>query len=211
MKNPNRDIVSIVDAETGKNLFARPEKDENAPFPDAEYLSDLGRHFLAGVLKALPDIMPCLAPTINSYKRLVENFWAPVTVSWGHEHRSASIRLISPPSCPAAATRFEIRTPGADCNPHFALGAVLAAGLKGIEEKLELTLPPLSKGQETGGERLAADLKSATERFMSKDSWARVLLGDDFVDHFGGTRREEVRRWEEAVTDWEFKRYTETV
>jgi glutamine synthetase len=155
--------------------------------------------------------MPCLAPTINSYKRLVENFWAPVTVSWGYEHRSASIRLIAPPSCPAAATRFEIRTPGADCNAHFALGAVLAAGFKGIEDKMELTLAPLGKGEETGGQRLAADLKSATEAFMAKDSWARVLLGDDFVDHFGGTRKEEVRRWEEAVTDWEFKRYTETV
>ncbi|CRK27371.1 hypothetical protein BN1723_013953, partial [Verticillium longisporum] len=177
---------------------------------------DLGRHFLAGILEGLPDVMPLLAPTINSYKRLVENFWAPVTVSWGLEHRAASIRLIAPPTAKPGATRFEIRVSGADTNPHFVLAAVLALGWRGVEKKLEIPVPPLGKGEEVGsgsdqGVRLAKSLKEANDRFTRKESIAREVFGDDFVDHFGGTREHEIRLWEEAVTDWEMKRYIETV
>ncbi|KAK6351623.1 hypothetical protein TWF718_004778 [Orbilia javanica] len=203
--------VSIVDKETGKNLFAREEKDPNPPYPDVAYLSDLGRQFLAGVLEGLPYMMPLFAPTINSYKRLVENFWAPVTVSWGLEHRAASVRLITPPTASAKATRLEVRVPGADCNPHFALAAILACGYRGIEKKLQLTIPPLGKTQPSGCERLAKSLQAATTKFMETGGIAREVLGDAFVDHFGGTREHECRQWEEAVTDWETRRYMETV
>ncbi|KAI5291187.1 hypothetical protein KEM54_005971 [Ascosphaera aggregata] len=207
--------VSLVSSD-GTNMFYRGSADPNPPYPDVTYLSDLGRHFLAGVLDGLPDIMPILAPTINSYKRLVENFWAPVTVSWGLEHRAASIRLITPPTASPKGTRLEIRTPGADVNPHYVLAAVIALGWRGVEKKLKIPVPPLVKGENVGGgndqgERLAKSLKEATQRFMGKDSVAREVLGDDFVEHFGGTREHEVRLWEEAVTDWEVKRYIETV
>lgn len=207
--------VSVVDKD-GKNMFARETRDENAPFPDVAHLSDLGRHFLAGIIEGMPDVMPMLAPTINSYKRLVENFWAPVTVSWGLEHRAASIRLIAPPTSKPGATRFEIRVPGADANAYFVMAAILGLGWRGVEKKLELKLPPLGKGQSVGssedkGERLAKTLKEATDRFMAKDSIAREVFGDEFVDHFGGSRRHEIRLWDEAVTDWEVKRYIETV
>ncbi|EMD69050.1 hypothetical protein GGP41_004929 [Bipolaris sorokiniana] len=207
--------VSIVDAD-GKNLFYREEEDKNAPYSDIRYLSDLGRHFLAGLIDGLPDIMPILAPNVNSYKRLVENFWAPVTVSWGLEHRAASIRLISPPTSSPKATRFEVRVPGADTNPHFVLAAILALGWRGIEKKMEISIPPLGKGEDVGsesdkGERLAKSLKEATERFMRKESVAREVFGDQFVEHFGGTRQHEIRLWDEAVTDWEVRRYIETV
>ncbi|KAL0468876.1 hypothetical protein QR685DRAFT_318473 [Neurospora intermedia] len=207
--------ISLVDKD-GKNLLAREEVDPNAPYPDVAYLSDLGRHFLAGILEGLPDVMPMVAPTINSYKRLVENFWAPVTVSWGLEHRAASIRLIGPPGSKAGATRFEIRVPGADANPFYVLSAVLALGWRGVEKKLEIPCPPLGKGEQVGGvtdagARLAKSLKEATDRFMRKDSIAREVFGDEFVDHYGGTREHEIRLWDEAVTDWEMKRYIETV
>ncbi|KAJ5887724.1 Type-1 glutamine synthetase 2 [Penicillium taxi] len=207
--------ISLVDKD-GKNAFLRDTVDPSPPYPDVAHLSNLGRHFLAGVLVGLPDIMPLFAPTINSYKRLVENFWAPVTVSWGLEHRAASVRLITPPTASAKATRFEVRVPGADANPHFVLAAVLALGWRGVEKKLEIPVPPLTKGQDMGGAgdkgvRLAKSLKEAIATFMRPDSIAREVFGDAFVEHFGGTREHEVRLWEEAVTDWEVRRYIETV
>ncbi|KAF2130873.1 glutamine synthetase [Dothidotthia symphoricarpi CBS 119687] len=207
--------VSIVDKDS-TNLFARAEEDKDAAYPDIRFLSDMGRHFLAGLIDGLPDIMPILAPNVNSYKRLVENFWAPVTVSWGLEHRAASIRLIAPPTASAKATRFEVRVPGADTNPHFVLAAILALGWRGVEKKMEIAIPPLGKGEDVGGtadkgQRLAKSLKEATERFMRKESVAREVFGDEFVDHFGGTREHEVRLWDEAVTDWEVRRYIEAV
>ncbi|KAL2136566.1 hypothetical protein VTI74DRAFT_3111 [Chaetomium olivicolor] len=207
--------LSLVDGD-GKNLLYRGEQDPNPPYPDVAYLSDLGRHFLAGILDGLPDVMPMVAPTINSYKRLVENFWAPVTVSWGLEHRAASIRLITPPTSKPGATRFEIRVPGADANPHYVLAAILALGWRGVEKKLEIPCPPLGKGEDVGGStdmgvRLAKSLREANDRFTRSGSIAREVFGDDFVDHYGGTRDHEIRLWDEAVTDWEMRRYIETV
>ncbi|KAK0612405.1 hypothetical protein B0T17DRAFT_406265 [Bombardia bombarda] len=207
--------VSLVDKD-GRNLFFREQKDTNPKYADIANLSDLGRHFLAGLLEGLPDVMPLLAPTINSYKRLVENFWAPVTVSWGLEHRAASIRLIGPPTAKPGATRFEVRVPGADANPYFVMSAILALGWRGVEKKLEIPCPPLGKGEDAGGDndmgvRLAKSLREATDRFTRYGSVAREVFGDEFVDHFGGTREHEIRLWDEAVTDWEMRRYIETV
>ena len=198
--------VSIVD-KSGKNLFYRGSKDETSKYPDLAHLSDMGRHFLAGLLDGLPDVMPIVAPTVNSYKRLVENFWAPVTVSWGLEHRAASIRLIAPPTASSKATRFEVRVAGADANPFLVLSAILALGWRGVEKKMEIGVPPLGKGEDVGGAsdkgtRLAKSLKEATTQFMRKGSVAREVFGDDFVEHFGGTREHEIRLWDEAVTDW---------
>ncbi|KAK5988298.1 Type-1 glutamine synthetase 2 [Cladobotryum mycophilum] len=198
--------ISVVDKD-GKNLLARETVDENASWDDVKNLSDLGRHFLAGILLGLPDIMPLLAPNINSYKRLVENFWAPVTVSWGLEHRAASVRLIAPPLAKPSATRFEVRVPGADSNPHYVLAAILGCGWRGVEKKLEIPISPLPRGEDVGGSsdkgaRLAKNLREATARFMAKESIAREVFGDEFVEHFGGTREHELRLFDEVVTDW---------
>ncbi|KAL2821199.1 glutamine synthetase [Aspergillus granulosus] len=202
--------ISLCSLSSGKNLFARDVQDPDTTYPDAANLSDLGRHFLAGILSALRDIMPLFAPTINSYKRLVENYWAPVNISWGLEDRMASVRLITPPVCAPTATRFEVRIPGADMHPHYALSVLLMAGWRGVEKKLELSVPPLSAGGEEP-QRLPNTLEDAVRRFNAKGSIARELLGDEFVDFFTATREHELRVWREAVTDWEFKRYIETI
>ncbi len=198
--------VSLTDTE-GRNLFARPQPDADAPWPDVAHLSDFGRYFLAGLLNGLPDLMPLLAPTVNSYKRLIENYWAPVDVTWGLEHRLSSIRLIAPPVSKPSATRFEVRIPGADLHPHYALAAIVAAGWRGVQKQLPITVPPsatrlASKGAPVMAERLPNTLDHALTRFCAPGSIAREILGDDFVNFYTITRQHELRLYREAVTDW---------
>ncbi|KAI0345342.1 glutamine synthetase/guanido kinase [Trametopsis cervina] len=214
--------VSLRDS-NGKSLFAVSDSElksgrQGAANDDVKFLSQEGEWFLAGVLDGLPDIMPALVPTINGYKRLVggEAFWAPNAVTYGYDSRAASIRIISPPSVPPSATRLEVRVPGADMNPYFAMSAIFALGIRGIEKKLKLTGPPIGQlspeDKKTGKvQMLPQSLESATERMMQPNSIAREdgVLGNDFVDHFGGTRRHEVKVWNEAVTNWEVERYLE--
>ncbi|KAG6829637.1 hypothetical protein H0H92_003970 [Tricholoma furcatifolium] len=205
----------------GKNLFAVAESDrehgrKDAQYNDIRFMSPLGESFLAGVLDGLPDVMPMLVPTINGYKRLVggEAFWAPNAVTYGYDSRAASIRILAPPSVPPSATRLEVRVPGADMNPYFALSAIFLLGLRGIEKNLKLPCPPI--GQMTAEDKasgkvqmLPTSLEAATQRMMRPESIAREVFGNDFVDHYGGTRNHEVRLWNQAVTNWEVERYLE--
>ncbi|KAI0797596.1 hypothetical protein C8Q75DRAFT_9550 [Abortiporus biennis] len=215
--------VSLRNSE-GKSLFAVTEQDlknggrSDAAYDDTKFISQEAEWFLAGILDGLPDVMPMLVPTINGYKRLVggEAFWAPNAVTYGYDSRAASIRILSPPSIPSSATRMEVRVPGADMNPYFAMSAIFSLGMRGIEKKLKLPCPPISKmtteDKKTGKvQMLPASLESATERMMRVGSIAREpsVFGDDFVDHFGGTRQHEVKLWNEAVTNWEVERYLE--
>ena len=91
------------------------------------------------------------------------------------------------------------------------MAALLRLGLRGIEKKLDIPVPPLDSTatSDLKGERLPKTLGAATDKFMAKSSLAREVFGDDFVDHFGGTRQHEIRQFEEAVTDWELERYLE--
>ncbi|KAJ3243815.1 hypothetical protein HDU77_010250 [Chytriomyces hyalinus] len=176
-----------------------------------EHTSHVLNWFLAGVLEAMPSMHAIFAPTINSYKRLVENYWAPITVSYGVENRTASIRLITPPTAPPSATRLEIRVPGADMNPYLTVAAILAAGYDGIARRLPLPFPPAEvqaklEGGRSGEKRLARDLYQALEAMREEGSSARRVLGDAFVEHYVGTRLHEWRLWETAVTNWEVSR-----
>ena len=204
---------SLVD-DKGTNLFTNYENIDKglAQSNDPEsFVTDTLRYFVAGVLHGLPSMMAIFAPNINSYKRLVENYWAPVTVSYGFEHRQTSIRIISPPTCSKKATRIEVRVPGADVNPYLANAAILACGLYGIENKLDAPVP-LTGPRENASKnpRLARSLQDAVTKMMEPESLARKLLGDKFVEHYGATRLSEVKRWTTAVTDYEIKRYMET-
>lgn len=177
----------------------------------SEHVTSCMRSFLAGVLKGLPSVMACFAPTINSYKRLVENYWAPITVSYGIENRTSAVRIITPPTCSDSATRLEIRVPGADANPYLAVGAILACGFEGIHQGMKLELPASTGDNQTAGTRLARNLKEAIDEMEKEGSFARHVLGDAFVNHFAGTRKHEWRIWERAVTNWEMNRYIEVI
>ncbi|TFK42294.1 hypothetical protein BDQ12DRAFT_623350 [Crucibulum laeve] len=214
--------VSLRD-NSGKNIFAMSESElktgrKNAAYEDTKFFSQEGEWFLAGILDGIADVMPMVVPTINGYKRLVggEAFWAPNAVTYGYDSRAASIRIISPPSCPPAATRMEVRIPGADMNPYFALSAIFLLGLRGIEKKLPLISPPIShfspEDRKNGKVKmLPISLESATIQMMRPESIAREegMFGNEFVEHYGGTREHEVKLWNEAVTNWEVERYLE--
>jgi glutamine synthetase len=118
---------SLWNKDKTENLFYNAD--------DVNKMSDLHKHYLAGQLYCLPHILPMYAPTINSYKRLVEGAWAPTTVTWGLDNRTTAIRIINDN---VKHTRLETRIPGSDTNPYLAMSAALASGLYGIKHKLEL-------------------------------------------------------------------------
>ncbi|MFO0205878.1 MAG: glutamine synthetase family protein [Betaproteobacteria bacterium] len=172
-------------------------------------MSRLFESYLAGQVALLMEFAPMFWPTINSYKRLVDGFWAPVKPTWGVDNRTASFRVI--PGSPKS-TRLETRCPGSDVNPYLAIAALLAAGLHGVERKLKLTAAPIT-GTNVGSEgtpRAPRSLKETTAVFKTSAA-ARDWFGDDFVDHFSATREWEWRQWQDAVTDWERMRYFEIV
>jgi glutamine synthetase len=172
-------------------------------------MSKLYESYLAGQINCLMEFAPLMWPTINSYKRLVDGFWAPVKPTWGIDNRTASFRVIA--GSPKA-TRLETRCPGADVNPYLAMAAVIAAGLDGVEKGLKLTVPPIT-GTNKGGEHIARAPRTLIEttRNFQQSKIAREWLGDGFVDHFAATREWEWRQWLDAVTDWEMKRYFEII
>lgn len=200
--------VSLVD-KSNTNIFSS-DGESNPPFPEVKYLSQVGQHFLAGLLDGLEDIMLLFAPNINSYKRLDPNFWAPTTISWGAEHRLTSIRLID--AKPGAKScRFEVRIPGADVVPHLALAAIFGLGQRGMAAKMELKTAPLRSEEDfLNSPKLPCTMQDAIAKFSAKTSLARELFGDDFVDHYAGTRLHELEKYNRAVTDWEKVRYFET-
>lgn len=183
------------------NLFFQ-EKDPNQ-------ISELFRQYLAGQLYCLPHILPMYAPTINSYKRLVEGAWAPTTITWGYDNRTTALRVIN---TSAAYTRLETRVPGSDTNPYLAMAAALASGLYGIQHKLSLDTPATSgNGYEaTGNGHLPKGLFEAATA-MEASPIAKELFGEAFVAHFTATRLWECRQQAKAVTDWELKRYFEII
>jgi len=172
-------------------------------------ISALMENYIAGQLYCLPYILPMYAPTINSYKRLVEGAWAPTTITWGVDNRTTALRAL-PGS--AHSTRLETRVVGSDSNPYLAMAACLASGLYGIREKLALKIPATT-GNGYADKRnglLPANLWESS-RAMKQSAVAKELFGEVFVEHFTGTREWEWRQFSKNVTDWELKRYLEII
>ncbi len=194
----------------GKNLFF----DASMDF----YLSDLGRMFIAGQLKHAQALSAVLSPTVNSYKRLVPGYEAPVYIGWAQVNRSALIRIPTASVKNEKTVRAELRCPDPSANAYIAIAAMLAAGLKGIEEEYECPDPlndvnvyELSKAErkEMGITELPGSLSSALKELM-KDPVVQEGLGKNIYDVFMRAKWAEWDEYRLNVSDWEVERYLET-
>ncbi len=176
----------------GSVVFWDDESQQRSPLYDS---------FVAGVLATMADFTLLYAPNINSYKRFAAGSFAPTAIAWGVDNRTCALRLVG--SGPGA--RMENRVPGADVNPYLSLAAMLAGGLHGIENDLELE-PPLEGNAYTSDRtRVPGSLRDARDAFSSS-TIARKALGDDVVDHYTNMADVELQAFGAAVTDWELRR-----
>jgi glutamine synthetase len=191
--------LSCWDGET--NAFAGGEATEELPGPFAAAV--------AGVLEHLPAASLLLNPTINSYKRLVPGWFAPINATWGYENRSCAVRAIR--SDRADLWRFECRRPGADANPYLALAAIAAAAADGIRRDAKPPEPVEGDAYARPDlPELPGSLESAIRAFED-DAAFRSVLGEAFADYYLTSRRWELKAWRETVTDWERERYDRSV
>lgn len=193
--------VSLVDKETGENVF-HDDKD-----PDG--LSKTMRHFVAGQVRLMPEVLAMVCSTVNAYRRLVPGMWAPTHAAWGIENRTTAIRAIA--GGPTSA-RSEYRVAPADANPYIALAAAIGCGLWGIENEVELIEPIHGNAYEDHGDSspLPSSLGEAAAA-LDASKVAREIFGDDFVNHFCVTRRWEQAQYQKWVSDWDFARYFEII
>lgn len=173
-------------------------------------MSDIQLQFIAGQQKLMPQLLCMIAPTVNSYSRLIPGFWAPTDATWGVDNRTTALRVISGSD---KSQRVEHRLGSADANPYLALAAALGAGLYGIEKGLQPE--PQVKGnaydqQHSEALALPKTLWEASQTFK-KSGAARDLFGDTFVEHFAASREWEEREFRKHITDWEMKRYFEII
>jgi len=160
--------------------------------------------YLAGQIACARELAIFLAPAVNSYKRFAAGSWAPTTLAWGHDNRTCGFRVVGD----GPARRVETRIPGGDVNPYLAFAALLAAGLYGIAQELELPPPLEGNAYESDAERFPSTLREAVAA-LETGTMAREALGDDVVDHYLNYARTEQRLFDSIVTCYERERLFE--
>lgn len=178
----------------GKPAFHDPEADLG--------LSELGRHYLGGLLKYAGDITWFMAPYVNSYKRFQAGSFAPTRKVWSVDNRTAAFRLVGDSS---PAVRIECRVPGADVNPYLAIAAMLAAGIAGIQEKIEPPAPMAGDAYGGDAEYIPTTLRDAIGTLRGSEM-LRAAFGDAVVDHYVRAASWEQEAFDAVVTDWEIAR-----
>ncbi|KRE31941.1 glutamine synthetase [Mycobacterium sp. Soil538] len=176
-------------------------EDGSAVFADSDAedgMTPLFRSFIAGQLATMRELSLCYAPNVNSYKRFAEGSFAPTAIAWGFDNRTCALRVVGR----GAAMRMENRAPGGDVNQYLAVSALIAGGLYGIENELELPEALSGNAYTSGAERLPTTLAEAVELF-DNSKVARDAFGDDVVDHYLNYARVELKAFNAAVTDWE--------
>ncbi|MCX4452924.1 glutamine synthetase family protein [Streptomyces sp. NBC_01340] len=185
--------LSLADAD-GTNMMAGSAQDPGG-------MSEVMRYFLAGQLAALRDFALLYAPNINSYKRFQPGSFAPTAVAWGYDNRTCALRVVGH----GRSTRFENRLPGGDVNPHLAVAGLVAAGLYGIEQKLELPEPCAGNAYAAEYAHVPTTLREAAELWENSPI-AKAAFGDEVVAHYRNMARVELEAFDAAVTDWELRR-----
>jgi glutamine synthetase len=173
-------------------------------------MSDIMRWFVGGQQRLMPEFLAMIAPTVNSYTRLIPGFWAPTDSAWSVDNRTCALRVISGS---AKSQRVEYRVAAADANPYISLSAAIASGLWGIEHKIEPE--PMIEGNAYEHKlppalALPRTLWEAAQR-LKESKAARDCFGDEFVEHFAASREWEEREFRRHVTDWELARYFEII
>lgn len=190
--------------EAHTNLFYEETAEAN--------MSSMQRHAIGGLQRYLPEWIAMVAPTINSYTRLVKGAWAPTAATWGIENRTAGIRVIPGG---AKSQRIECRIGGADGNPYLVAAAVLGAAVLGIEEKLEPNAAVAGNAYDIQDAlpaelQFPTNLRDAASR-MARSESAIEVFGAEFVDHFVMSRLWEAREYERHVNSWQLERYFEII
>ncbi|MBA1140754.1 glutamine synthetase family protein [Mesorhizobium neociceri] len=166
-------------------------------------LSTLGQQWAAGQLKYAKEFIWFLAPYINSYKRFQAGTFAPTKIMWSEDNRTAGFRLCGEGT---KGIRMECRIGGADLNPYLAFAALIAAGLAGIDEKLELQKPFVGDAYQASRlPEIPKTLRDATET-LAKSKMLKQALGDDVLEHYVHTAKWEQFEYDRRITDWELHR-----
>ena len=189
-----------------QSLWSLDGKPSFADDKDVHGMSAVMKHFLAGQLAHARDITACLAPYVNSYKRFTIGMFAPTKAVWSADNRTAGFRVCGEHT---KAVRVECRIPGSDVNPYLACAALLAAGLDGIEKKMELE--PELKGDmysAKGIREIPHNLREAAD-LLNKSTMLRAAFGDDVVDHYHHAAQWEISETDRVVTDFELQRLLE--
>ncbi len=173
-------------------------------------ISALQRHFVAGQQQLMPQLLCMIAPTINSYSRMIPGFWAPTDASVGTDNRTTALRIIPGSD---KSQRVEHRLGAADANPYLALAAALGAGLIGIEQKLEIENEITGNAYDQSHPNHLALPKTLMDAALAlkNSEAARSLFGAAFVEHFAASREWESREFRRHITDWELSRYFEII
>ena len=160
--------------------------------------SKLMEHWLAGLIATTRELSLFFAPNVNSYKRYVEGSFAPTAIAWGLDNRTCALRVVGH----GAGLRVENRVPGGDVNQYLAVAALIAGGLYGIENELELE--PIFEGNAYGSDapRVPTTLRDAAELFANS-AVAQQAFGDEVVEHYLNNARIELKAFDAAITDWE--------
>jgi glutamine synthetase len=195
--------VSLWDEDGGKNLF--PGDRPTGPPASPIAASDTFRWFLGGWMEHARALAACYAPYVASYKRYQARSWAPTAIAWSYDNRTAGFRVVGR----GPSLRVECRIPGADANPYVAYAAAIAAGLDGIENRIEP--PEVFQGDIYAAKelpRVPATLREAIGEF-ERSGLARRAFGEDVAEHYLHFLRTEQRKFDEVVTCWERARYFE--